>query len=540
MPILPTSIELQPTQTQQFTQSGISSPVWTLEGVGTLNQSGLYTGSAIGSALVRVHSSIWNSVSSSWTKNADDNLTATGKTNYFGAAKSNVMLNAIGDFVIFRTLAAPYTYWVGLENDAATERVVLGNATGNAIGEYHPSGNHTSAATIAAADFWKMEIISGGYIQISRNGTVVYTTVNTFLNKNLRFSQDGVSSSGTVLPAPYFSSSNYIEYQANVSVLPSILLDKTNLELYCESKELTLTNDAIVSSFTDLSGKDRHLTASSNQPIFKTSDNRIEFDGTKSPLKNTSQFQINCGFILAKCNQANFTSHAGLLSGNEFLPILLGANGTNKFFDLKGAGDTKFEYFEFRTNDRIYPQSNQLAPMQTWQLIFFRFWQPQITDGIQIGCDRLDATRKWNGAVKLLALYSRNFCEKDIRAMAKTIADAYSLTLADVFPFQSDYNTDFTSSKKVLRSGNDPFGKVVRVKRAKKEIIKANFTNRKQSEKDSALDFWDNHHPELSFIFRDYTNIPPHDLEVLTLSDEVQRTPLGINLWNYSFEMREK
>jgi hypothetical protein len=541
MGISPNIIELEPNQTQQFIQTGIGSSVWTLEGVGSLNQSGLYTApNSAGSSKIRVHSSIWNYVGSSWTKNADDSLTATGTINYFGAAKSNVLLNNVGDFVIFKIMP-PYPYWVGLENDAETVRIVLAAAVGGKIAEYHPNGNVQSGnLTYASGQFWKFELITGGYVQVSRDGTIVYTSVNNYLNKNLRFTQDGVSNSGDILPAPYFSAANYTEYQASVTTNPPILLSKMGLELYCEANKLSLTNDAVVASFTDLSGKGRNLTASSNQPVFKTSDNRIEFDGTKSPLKNNAQFQINCGFILAKCNQSTFSNNAGLLSGNEFLPILLGSTGTNKFFDLKGAGDSKFEYFEFRTNDRIYPQSNQLAPMQAWQLIFFRFWQPQITDGIQIGCDRLDSTRKWNGAVKLLALYSRNFCENDIRSMAKTIADDYSLTLVDVFPFQADTSSEIVSSKKVLRSGNDEFGKITRLKRAKKLKLKLNFTNRKQSEVDSSDTYLDNHHPELSFLIRNYQYIPPRDTEVYSLSDETTRNTNGINLWNYSFEAREK
>ncbi len=533
--ISPASANLQPNETQQFTQSGISSPVWTLDGNGTLNQSGLYAApNGVASSLIRVHSAIWNYVSNSWTKNPDDSLTATGNANYFGAAKSNVLLNNVGDFVIFRTMA-PYPYWVGLENDAGTERCVLAAVYGGKLAEFHPNGNYQSPpVTYAPNQSWKMEIIAGGYIQVSRDATVVYTSINTYLNNNLRFSQDGVSNAGTIFPVPYFSASNYSEATANGVVSPPILLTKSGLELYCESNTLSLTDNTSVSSFTDLSGKGRNLTASSNQPVFKTSDSRIQWNGTQSALKNTAQFQLNCGFILAKYDSATFADYNGLISDCGDVGIIAGNTGGNTLFNFNHS------LYEFRMNDRIYPSSSAPGPMNNFRLLFFKFWTPIQLNGIQIGDDRNFSGRKWNGSVKLVALYSRHFCERDIRAMAKTIADAYSLTLADVFPYQADYASEFVSSKKVLRSGNDEFGSVTRVKRGKKQKFKLNFTNRSQNELDSSDTYLDTHHPELPFVYRNYAFIPPRDTEVLSLSDEVGKSSNGVNLWNYSFEAREK
>jgi hypothetical protein len=537
MPVItPSSANLQPNETQQFTQSGISSPVWTLEGFGTLNQSGLYTApNSVASSLIRVHSSAWNYVNSIyWTKNADDTLTKTVAEGYFDVVSSTAQLNAVGDFVEYLQPATSYVYWTGLSGDSSqiTNTALFG---GNKIREVHPSGNNNTSSEvgIVPGDIIKFEIIADGYVLVLKNNSPIYTTINTFINKNLRFVIDAVHPTGTVFQLPKFSTSNYSEAGASVVVSPPLLLTKSNLELYCQTNTLNLADDASVSSFTDLSGKGRNLTASSNQPVFKTSDGRIQWNGSQSALKNTANFQLNCGFILAKYDGSTFADYNGLLSDCGDIGILAGNTGGNTLFNFNHS------LYEFRSNDRIYASSFAPGPMNTFKLLFFKFWTPITVNGIQIGDDRTFPNRKWNGSVKLIALYSRHFCERDIRAMAKTIADAYSLSLADVFPFQADTASEFVSSKKVLRSGNDEFGSVTRVKRGKKKKFKLNFTNRSQTEIDSSDSYLDAHHPELPFIYRNYAFIVPRDTEVLSLSDEVSQSSNGVNLFNYSFEARE-
>jgi hypothetical protein len=537
--ISPVSVELEPSASQQFTQSGISSPVWTLDGDGSLNQSGFYLApGSIGSANVRVHPSAWNSVNSAyWTKNADDSLTKnTDNFGGFAQATSVALLNNVGDFVEYISVGS-YAYWIGLEDDSQTYRVVASSFAGGEIREYNGSffNQGSIGGVITAGNVIKFEIIIGGYVQVKKNGTVVFTSTTTFLNKNLRFITDaGSPPIGTVFKLPKFSASNYAEAVATVLVTSPILLTKSGLELYCESNRLSLADNASVSSFTDLSGKGRNLTLSSNQPVYKAEDGRIEWNGSQSALKNTASFQLNCGFILAKYNGSTFADYKGLLSDCGNLGILVGNPNSNTLFNFG------YNLYEFRTNDRIYPASAAPAPMNAFKLLFFKFWTPIQVSGIQIGDDRNFTGRKWNGSVKLIALYSRHFCEKDIRTMAKTIADAYTLTLADVFPYQADTASEFISSKKVLRSGNDEFGSVTRVKRGKKQKFKLNFTNRSQNELDSSDTYLDSHHPELPFVYRNYAVIPPRDTEVLTLSDEVSKSSNGVNLWNYSFEAREK
>jgi hypothetical protein len=536
MPISPSTVQLEPNQTQQFTQSGIGSPVWSVFGLGTINQSGLFTAGS-SSSIVIAHEPAWASVNAAtWTKQTDDSLVSTGSLDYFGSAISAGKLNATGDWcqakLPYRTGYSPNKW--GILNLSNTFGVYL--EYGLSIREVATGYSVASSLSATANDIFTFTVNSGGKIEVKQNGTLIFTSVNSFTGLSLPFYSSCDYASGVVQTVPRFnaSNSNYTSVEAVATVLPLILLTRTALELYCQSNTLSLTDNAAVSSFADLSGKGRNLTASSNQPVFKVEDNRIQWNGSQSALKNTQSFQLNCGFILAKYDSATFADYNGLLSDSDNIGIIAGNTGGNTLFNFGHS------LYEFRSNDRIYPASAAPAPMNNFKLLFFKFWTPITVNGIQIGDDRNFSGRKWNGSVKLVALYSRHFCEKEIRATAKTISDAYSFTLADVFPYQADTASDFISSKKVLRSGNDEYSSVMRVKRGKKEKFKLNFTNRSQLEKDLYLAFWDSHHPELPFIVRDYTNIPPRDTEVLSLSDEVSKSPSSVNLWNYAFEVKEK
>lgn len=194
-----------------------------------------------------------------------------------------------------------------------------------------------------------------------------------------------------------------------------LLLPQTGLEIYCEANRMTLSDGGQVSGLTDFSGNNRHLTASLNYPTFETNEINskpvIRFHGTSNPLKNSAQFTIRCGWILAKYSgSATFPDYKGLLSDLNVTTILLGEYGTANFLDNQST-----QIFEFRSNDRIYPESDAPAPMLEYKLIFFRFWRNLFLDGVQLGQQTNFSSTKWHGDVPFLALYSRDSCESDIR-----------------------------------------------------------------------------------------------------------------------------
>jgi len=164
--IIPPSATLKHNQTSQFT-TGIIIPIWTLYGNGALDQFGLYTAptSGWGTSSIRVHTSTWSHYDATlFQKNADDSLTKISATQgYYENAISQAQLTAVGDVVEF-VCPQIHPYMVGLRNTGSTQYFAYYFSL-QAIGEYHPSGNHNSSAglIINQGDVLRFEIVAGGH-----------------------------------------------------------------------------------------------------------------------------------------------------------------------------------------------------------------------------------------------------------------------------------------------------------------------------------------------------------------------------------------
>ncbi|HEY0428983.1 MAG TPA: hypothetical protein VGC76_14475 [Pyrinomonadaceae bacterium] len=278
------------------------------------------------------------------------------------------------------------------------------------------------------------------------------------------------------------------------------------LQLFVEADELSGASGAAVSSFTDLSGNGRHLTQDAARPVIETGavngKKAVVWDGSKNALSYSGNFQITSGFIVAEI--ASFTNYNGLLTTLSDFGILVGNH-----HDSPNWFDFGYEDYEVRLNDRIYPDSAAPAPIGSWGIIFFRFWRALQCDGIQLGSDRGFSGRKLNGKVAMMALYDRGWCEREIRNMFQSIAYAYQLPIANVFPFLGSKTDNAAYSKKVLSDGqNEP---VLRVKRGIRKSFDLNFTSRSTREFRTARSFWNEYYPAKSFLFRDYNTTPPED-----------------------------
>lgn len=542
--ITPTTPSIAAGASQTFSVSGITSPVWTLEGLGSLTQLGVFTapGSA-GSSLIRAHSSFWNYVNSTYfSTNSDDTLTKNATSGgYYSQAKSNGQLNAVGDYVEF-IAARTNPYWVGVENDAGTHRVVFASsANPTFLMTYHPSGNaNYTISSWTAGDVIRMEIISGGYLRVSVNGTVIHTTTYTFTGANLRFIQDGDLTTSTIIKVPKMVASNYSEVQTTITYFAPLPygFEQEGTELFAEANMMTQTNGSTVSSFTDQSINGRHLVAASSQPTFQTnvinSKPIIRNSGSQNPLVNNSTFTFRCGWILAKYNGSTFPDYKGLLTDTNLQGILVGSNAGTNFFDFVT------DYFEFRTNDRIYPASAAPAPMSAFKLIFFRFWRNITVSGIQLFQDRTFTARKWNGDVALLILSSRNYTEAEIRSRSAAIAAGYALTLADVYPYQADRNGLQQNSSQSVNFYDPPEGdRISEVIGDIKREIDMKFTSRRTPEMAAMKSFHNSHYAAaVPFLYRNYNVVPPEDIEGYI--DSPYQLEGSLNNYNYSFGFKER
>ena len=321
--------------------------------------------------------------------------------------------------------------------------------------------------------------------------------------------------------------------------MPTLLTPTDGCELYCDPHQDALASGQPVTYLQDYSGKGRTLASAATNPIYATAQingkSVVYWDGTMKPLVNNTSFKIQCGWIVAKYDGAAFGGYNGLLTGTATEGILVGSGAaTTKFFNFGN------KYFEFRSNDLIYPSSNAAAPMNVYKLIFFRYWQPIIVAGIELGQDRADTTRKWNGRVAFVALYSRDFVEEEIRTYSQNIAFNFGLTLADVYPYQPDTDGINESSVQAVNFYDPPEGDRISESIGEpKSVLDLKFSGADQKEVETMKAFHKSHYASATpCYYRDYAVTPPVDLEGYITS------PYSLsganNNFNYSFQFRGK
>ena len=319
-----------------------------------------------------------------------------------------------------------------------------------------------------------------------------------------------------------------------------MLTPTKNCELYIEPQLETIYAGGQPAGYLyDFSSYHRTMVADSDFPVYSTTAANgkaaVVWNGTQKPLKNSSVFSVRCGWIVAKYNGATFNNYNGLLTDLNTLGVLVGSgNGTTNFFDFHT------EFYEYRSNDRIYPADNAPAPLNAWRVIFFRFWQPVTFNGVQIGQDRATVARKWNGSVALLALYSSDFIEPDIRKYSKIIGDNFALTLADVYPYQADIENTPENPVQKVNFYDPPEGdRISEVLGNPKRVIDLQFSNADQQEFQTMKKFHAAHYaPALPCIYRDYKVTPPEDIEGYI--DSQYQADGANNNFKYGFRFKEK
>jgi len=550
--ITPNPATLQRNQTQQFTVSGITSPVWTLEGIGTLNQSGLYTApNSTGSALIRVHSPFWNSVNASFlTRNANDTLTTLSNSGYYAQAYSNALFNAVGDWVEFSPVVTG-PYWTGLEN--GSHSIVFYS---NELRTYHASGNNIiSGMLIGPANKVRMEIVTGGFVEVRIDGALVHTTAFSYLAKNLRFMVDGAAGAGLTHKVPKVSASvsGYTEVQSSVSIQIAIeeFLSKDPLVQYVPKNNLQAwfaANKSITDSglmLPDLSMNSRHVAASTNLPAIQ--NNKLNgfpalyWDGTKNPLTYLGNLTMRHLFIVCAYDGATFANYQGIISGATE-PILEGHIGQTKFFDNTYAiyGDFRF-YKSFVS----FPESNQQAKMSGAFAIYEIQYPTGLNlTGINIGQDRNISIGRWKGWFCESMIYSEVLNDLLREKIYYYLALKYQLWRQNsddlnIFPFYA--NKTRTAQRKKEAYLSEPYDGDLKalVRGNYKRGFELPFNLRPQEEFLAAENFHSQHFPLQKFIFRDTRFYPARD-SVVRLNSDFNESGSDVTFrFNYSFNVTE-
>lgn len=302
----------------------------------------------------------------------------------------------------------------------------------------------------------------------------------------------------------------------------------------------------------DYSGNSRHISCSiGNEPVLTT--NVINgrpawyFNGSRDPLVHTGTLTPKHIFVVAAYADATFPvsggagEYAGLLSGKDTAnsAILIGDPTTTKFYDA-GYGSTH----EYRKRDVLLANSNMQAGMSNNFAIYeLRYPTGWSLDGIQVGKDRTFTNRKWKGYFVEQVMFSRVLASWEIHDVYEYFAIMFKLwkqTAADlnVFPFQPNWSRPLTTAKRVLSSVSVSGAFKGRSKGTRKIGIEPTFESRTPEEYATAVEFWDDHYPGSSFIYRDEAFSPAVDTEMRFTSD-VPQTALDTRDVTYSFQAEQ-
>lgn len=164
----------------------------------------------------------------------------------------------------------------------------------------------------------------------------------------------------------------------------------------------------------DSSGNERTLEGNeSSSPVLATNilggHPAWYFDGAVDPLVYTGSVTLKHVFILASNEDATFDGFQGLLTGPTTGDVLVGDDGTTKFFDL-GISNL------YSNAGTSYDEDNQQAPMSgTFRLLEVKNSGGITLDGIQIGQQRALTARKWQGHFVEMIGFERVLSLEEIR-----------------------------------------------------------------------------------------------------------------------------
>lgn len=164
----------------------------------------------------------------------------------------------------------------------------------------------------------------------------------------------------------------------------------------------------------DSSGNGRHIAGNpANAPVLTENVHEGHpawyFDGTREPLVYSGAFAVKHAFVLASNEDATFSGYQGLLSGETSGDVLVGADTTTKFYDL-GISNV------YSNSGTEYLENNQQSPMSgTFRLVEVKNTTGITLDGIQIGQQRADVTRRWQGHFVEMILFTSVLTTAEIR-----------------------------------------------------------------------------------------------------------------------------
>lgn len=321
---------------------------------------------------------------------------------------------------------------------------------------------------------------------------------------------------------------------------------KAGLETWHAADQHELKSDL---TLYDLSGNGRDIVSDPDLPAIDTEaaindQSVVEFDGTNTPLSSASaSFSVKHIWVVASFSPATFSANLeGLISGLSSGGILVGAGAAStNFYDL-GYGAA----YDYRKNEILYADNAQSAPVNgAWAIMELQHSTGISVDGIQVGQDRGNATRKWIGSFAEAITYSRILSTLERERLYYYFALKYHLWRYSgslpVFPFPADRQRSEERGKEVYYS--DPYDGDPKalIRGGFRRRFSLPFSVRPQAEFEAAEAFHAARYPDPAetFIIRDYRYNPAKEREVRFMSPLAEQGSDVSFRFNYSFEVSE-
>ena len=179
----------------------------------------------------------------------------------------------------------------------------------------------------------------------------------------------------------------------------------TGLVGWWDASELALTDGAEVATWPDKSGAGRTLSKVTTGPIFNTAAQNglgvVRYDGTVRLLRAAAGVSYRHFIAVTKYRTATFSTYNGFLTGDgggNDEAVLVGNYGTTMWYGFSGTGT-------YHLNGVV--NASLPAPMTTCGVVSIS--DPAFRAGmiLQIGLDRTNTGRNWDGDVAEVIAYDR-------------------------------------------------------------------------------------------------------------------------------------
>lgn len=196
---------------------------------------------------------------------------------------------------------------------------------------------------------------------------------------------------------------------------------------------LALNDNDAVGTWPDSSGFIRNLTQATagSKPTYKTNILNglpvVRFDGTDDVLTSASGTGPKHVFAVAKYNTATFVDYDGLVTGagaGDAEVVLTGRDGQNFFFNSPAVTT---DYYK---NGTSFVETAMTGPMNAFAVMSISSAGFQNPMAVQVGLDRNNAGRYWNGDVAEILAYNAVLSAGDRQAIQNYLGTKYGITIA--------------------------------------------------------------------------------------------------------------